>query len=69
MHEKAEQGIWPTNTPLGYRNVMREDGSKIIVPDEASAPIIRKIFEWRTVGKYPLKEATKKARAAGLVFR
>jgi len=21
MQEKAEQGIWPTKTPLGYRNI------------------------------------------------
>ncbi len=42
MTEKAAQGFWPSNAPLGYRNVTREDGRKIIVPDEATAPIIRK---------------------------
>ena len=29
MQEKAEQGIWPSKAPLGYRNVTGPDG-KII---------------------------------------
>ena len=33
MQEKAEQGIWPTIAPLGYRNVAGADGKKIIEPD------------------------------------
>jgi DNA invertase Pin-like site-specific DNA recombinase len=28
MQEKAEQGIWPTKTPLGYRNIIGPDGKK-----------------------------------------
>ncbi len=30
MQEKAEQGIWPTQSPLGYRNVAGPHGKKII---------------------------------------
>src|SRR5471032_837664 len=33
MQEKAEQGIWPTKTPLGYRNITGPDGKKIIATD------------------------------------
>ena len=40
MQEKAEQGIWPTKTPLGYRNVTGPDGKKIIAADPDVAPII-----------------------------
>ncbi|MFN8828830.1 MAG: recombinase family protein [Labrys sp. (in: a-proteobacteria)] len=69
MTEKAAQGLWPSNAPLGYRNVTREDGRKIIVPDEAIAPIIRKMFEWYAWGDLSTQEVTKKARAAGLVFK
>src|SRR5712672_3580515 len=29
MQEKAEQGIWPTKSPLGYRNVTGPNGKKI----------------------------------------
>ncbi len=68
MTEKAAQGFWPSNAPLGYRNVTRDDGRKIIVPDEETAPIIRKMFEWYAWGDMSTQEVTKKARAAGLVF-
>ena len=47
MQEKAEQGIWPTVAPLGYRNVAGSDGKKIIEPDpELSAdhrPFVRMV--------------------------
>src|SRR5262249_9727378 len=45
MKEKAEQGIWPTVAPLGYRNVAGADGKKIIEPDPESALIISRLFE------------------------
>ena len=69
MTEKAEQGLWPSNAPLGYKNVTRPDGKKTIVPDERVATIIRSMFEWYARGDISIREATKKARAAGLVFR
>lgn len=69
MTEKAAQGFWPSIAPLGYRNVTRDDGRKIIVPDEVTAPIIRKMFEWYARGDVSTQEVTKMARAAGLVFR
>jgi hypothetical protein len=28
MQEKAEQGIWPTKCPLGYRKITGPDGKK-----------------------------------------
>jgi site-specific DNA recombinase len=69
MQEKAEQGIWPTVAPLGYRNVAGADGKKIIEPDPESGPIISRLFEWYATGTLSLKEAAQKARAAGLVYR
>src|SRR5690349_18993527 len=39
MQEKAEQGIWPTKTPLGFRNAIGADGKKVIVPDPGIAPL------------------------------
>jgi DNA invertase Pin-like site-specific DNA recombinase len=69
MQEKAEQGIWPTVAPLGYRNVAGHDGKKIIEPDPESAPIIARLFEWYAAGTLSLKEAAQKAKAAGLVYR
>jgi len=69
MQEKAEQGIWPTVAPLGYRNVAGSDGKKIIEPDPDSAPLIARLFEWYATGTLSLKEAAEKARVAGLVYR
>jgi site-specific DNA recombinase len=69
QQEKAEQGIWPTKTPLGYRNIAGPDGKKIIVADPEVAPIISKLFEWYALGGLSLKEAAKKAQSAGLVYR
>ena len=68
MQEKAEQGIWPTKTPLGYRNITGADGKKIIAIDPAIAPLIAKLFEWYARGDISLKEAARKAHAAGLAY-
>ncbi len=69
MQEKAEQGIWPTKTPLGYLNVTGPDGRKVIAVDPEVAPVFSKLFEWYATGEFALKEVAKKARAAGLVYK
>ena len=68
MQEKAEQGIWPTKCPLGYRNITGADGKKIIATDPAIAPLIAKLFEWYARGDISLKEAARKGQAAGLAY-
>jgi site-specific DNA recombinase len=69
MQEKAEQGIWPTKTPLGYRNVTGPDGKKVITLDPDEAPIVTNLFEWYATGRYSLKEAARMAREFGLAYR
>ena len=69
QQEKVEQGIWPTKTPLGYRNVAGPDGKKIIAVDPEVAPMVSKLFEWYATGQYSLQEAARKARDAGFVHR
>jgi site-specific DNA recombinase len=68
MQEKAEQGIWPTKTPLGYRNIIGPNGKKIIGVDPALAPIVARLFEWYARGDVSLKEAARKAHLAGLLY-
>src|SRR5258708_30348648 len=68
MQEKAEQGIWPTKCPLGYRNITGPDGKKVIATDPAVAPLIAKLFEWYARGGISLKEAARKSHAAGLAY-
>ncbi len=68
MQEKAEQGIWPTKTPLGYRNVAGDDGKKVIAIDPEMAPLVTRLYEWYATGQYALEDAAKAARALGLVY-
>ena len=65
MQEKAEQGNWPTVAPLGYRNIVRADGKKIIEPDPDSAPIISRLFEWYATGRFPLRRRPRKQGRPG----
>ncbi|EAR22155.1 recombinase family protein [Nitrococcus mobilis] len=69
MTEKAEQGIWPSYAPFGYRNVLGENGKKTIEPDPELASVVRQMFEWYVTGRYSVREITRMARAEGLAFR
>ncbi len=69
MREKASQGIWPSSAPLGYVNVLRDDGKRVIEPDPNASPMIHQLFEWAATGDYSLKVLTKKVAEAGLLSR
>jgi site-specific DNA recombinase len=69
MREKAEQGLYPSAAPLGYRNVLGSRDKKTIEPDPQYAPMVRKLFEWYATGSYSLKDVTKKAYNEGLRSR
>ena len=69
MLEKAEQSIYPSFAPLGYRNVMGPDGKRIIEPDPDIAPIITQIFQWYATRECSIMEVTDRARQTGLVSR
>src|ERR1700676_2478802 len=51
MREKAEQGIYPSRPPLGYRNNKLE---RTIEIDPEKAPIARRLFELYATGQYSL---------------
>jgi site-specific DNA recombinase len=67
--EKAEQGIWPSKAPLGYRNITGPDGKKIIEPDPRFAGMITHLFGWYGSGTLSLKDAAEQAKTSGLVYR
>src|SRR4030095_16982630 len=69
MLEKAEEGIWPSFAPLGYRNVVGTNGKKTIVSDPGVAPTVIRMFERYATGRYSLAEVTRLARSEGMVFR
>ena len=66
LQEKAEQGIWPLKASLGYGNVKRGDGKKVIEPDPETSPLVCQVFEWYATGNYALEQLAEMARDAGL---
>jgi site-specific DNA recombinase len=69
MNEKAEQGLWPSCAPFGYRNVQGPSGKKTIEPDPDAAPLVSRLFEHYATGRYSLKEVTRMAKDEGMAFR
>ena len=69
MLEKAEQGVWPSAAPLGYRNADGANGKRVIEPDADVAPQVMKLFEWYAAGGPALRDLVKKAREAGFSYR
>ena len=69
MLEKAEQGMWPSLAPLGYRNVTGPEGRKVIETDPDVAPLVVHLFEWYATGKHSIEAVTRMAMDAGLKFR
>src|SRR5438067_1941031 len=67
MLEKAEQGIWPSFAPLGYRNVIGSDGKKIIDLDPVLAPVVARVFEWYVTGLHSGRDVARLARQDGLI--
>jgi site-specific DNA recombinase len=60
MREKAEQGIYPSRPPLGYRNNKVE---RTIEVDPDKAPIARRLFDLYATGEYSLATLRNKIRA------
>lgn len=69
MQEKAEQGIWPSRAPLGYRNTVGPDGKKIVTVDPELGSVITGLFERYGAGTVSLKELAEDVHRIGLVSR
>ncbi len=69
MLEKAQQGIWPSQAPIGFKNIEGPNRKRIIVKDEVLAPLVKKMFELYATGLYSTKDVAKEATRIGLVHR
>ena len=69
MLEKAQQGIWPSQAPIGFMNVEGPNKKRIIVIDEMLAPLVKRMFELYATGLYSTKELGTEATRIGLVHR
>lgn len=63
--EKAEQGWFPSKSPLGYVTT-GEKGHKTHIIDNEKAPLVKKMFELYSSGLYTLAQLTKKINKMGL---
>jgi len=69
LRTKAEQGLWPSYAPLGYRNTTGDDGRRIIVPDAMLGPVVTNLFAWFYTGEYSLQRLARRAFEDGFRFR
>jgi site-specific DNA recombinase len=63
--EKLSQGWLPRPAPLGYKTI-GEQGHKIHVVDESTAPFIRRMFKLYASGEYALTDLTETLYQEGL---
>ena len=57
---RLERGFHVTRAPIGYRYVPCARGGKMLVPDEATAPIIREILEGFASGRFTSQAEVKR---------
>ncbi|HEV8416255.1 MAG TPA: recombinase family protein [Bryobacteraceae bacterium] len=69
MLEKARAGIYPSNAPVGYRNIDGSAGKRIIVPDPDTAPVITDLFRRFATGTYSIKALVSELRTEGVTLR
>lgn len=69
LTQKTEEGFWPGQAPVGYRNVVGAAGKKLIEPDPVVALIFRRVALMFAEGVHSLDDVTKSARDAGLRTR
>lgn len=67
--EKAEQGIFCGPAPIGYSNVARADGKRIIDVDPEYAPSVIRMFELYATGSYTLKDLKQHVIEEGVISR
>ena len=66
MREKAEQGKWPNQAPLGYVN---NKTTHLVEIDPEKAILVRRLFELYAAGKYSLSSVRDIIDSAGLKTR
>ena len=64
-NEKARQGYYPQQAPVGYMNIEGADKKRIIVPDPEKAGYIKRLYELYSSGVYSVSELRKKLYEEG----
>lgn len=68
LEERACQGWFPGRASYGYVNLRLDTGQSIIVPDEANAPKVVRIFELYATGQHTLDSLRDELYRFGIYF-
>ena len=66
MRRARKEGRWMASAPIGYKNVVSENGKKLIVPKEPEASILKKSFERIATGQFSTEQIWKLGKEQGL---
>ncbi|HVW94380.1 MAG TPA: recombinase family protein [Mucilaginibacter sp.] len=66
MRRAKKEGRWVSGAPIGYKNMVSENGKKYIAPKEPKASIMRWVFEEIARNNWPLEHIRKMANKEGL---
>lgn len=69
MKEKAEQGIFPSRAPYGYKNIRNSQGKNDIAVDDLNAPFIKRAFEIYSSGSISLTDTAQQLLDEGFCYR
>ena len=72
MKQKAEMGIFPGKTPIGYKNqqeFVNGNDIRTIIVDPVRFPLIEKCFQYYASGNYSLRTLSQKMYEEGLTMR
>lgn len=68
MQEALRRGVWTWLAPFGYVNQRTPDGRATMVPDEKTAPFVRRVFERLGTGYVTQEDARAELRQLGLTI-
>ncbi|HTU47333.1 MAG TPA: recombinase family protein [Bryobacteraceae bacterium] len=69
MTEKARTGIYPSNAPIGYKNVDGPHDKRVIVPDPDTALLITELFDRFAAGRHSVKSLVRELNSEGQQLR
>ena len=67
MKAALELGRWTFRAPIGYLNAPRARG-KSLLPDPERAPIVRRVFEDYSTGRYTKKQLLRTVRSTAFAW-
>ena len=64
--QRFRDGFWYGKAYVGYKNIVKEDGTKTIIIDKDRAFLVKKMFELYATGNYSIRKLVKEMNERGL---